>query len=127
MSSLSPTPYKLMSANYLFCGPHEFTIHVLNSKTSISCGPKEKIYLPVPTFIDKGTFTDRGICQLLNLCSNAYPHFLLLRCFSLLPAFLPPALLPFLSFSPPSFTYRNNQLHIVFIYKSVTGRKTATK
>lgn len=105
LTSDSPTPYKSMHANCLFYGPHEFTIHVSNSKISISCGPKEKVYLPVPAY--KQRYTYRGICH--SVYAQMPTHIF---------SFLLPSFLPSFSFSPTSFTYRSNQLCIVFKYVS---------
>lgn len=105
LTSDSPTPYKSMHANCLFYGPHEFTIHVSNSKISISCGPKEKIYLPVAAYKQRCTY--RGICH--SVYAQMHTHIF---------SFLLPSFLPSFSFSPTSFTYRNNQLCIVFKYVS---------
>lgn len=70
--------------------PTWFTIHVSNSKISISCGPKRKIYLPVPAYKQRYT---------CSICHSVYAQ-MPTHIFSfLLPSFL-------LLFSPFLYTYK---------------------
>lgn len=101
---------------------YHLCLDMLKIRISLNCDSEEKIDLPCPPLLTK-VYSQIQVYATCNLHSSAYPCFLTIRCFHFLSTFLPSSLLTCFFF----FTYTNNQLHIVFKYKSVTGRKTASE